>query len=667
TVDLGPGPSGQPRIDVVFATSTGTLGAAPGTPAANPKVPAISTTTSTPLAFVYRPAGSSTIAAAQIVSKRTVLPPLPALAGSVGLSGFTMNQSRLLGRINSGVGPIEEIALGTGLSFSGGVLNASGTGGGTAAVPYWFNVKDYGALCTGAGDDSAAIQSAINAALAIPGYGVLFPPGDCRITSTIVFGSTAPFATSFLYVKGSGAQASNILWGGANTGTAVRIARNKYAAFTDIGVVNQGTAGTSVGIEEGGNTVANDGTQTLAMTFTNTLTHGFATCIQAGGHNGAASEVVYINHTFENCAIGWNGFDLNTLDHTFIMPSGSSNGVMISAGAAQNFQVLGGSVSNSTITDFRIDQVGTFNINGIRSEGAAKFILGSSRANVHVSSVAVVSLSGSTNAISGTFDRLTIASSELAGTVIVDSKNTSMTNSKIRGVGTTRTSPPIVLTAAGEYTVTGNTFHDPSGTPADFMYEDQVGRFDEFSANNAQPYPYISYVRGPDQNGQSLTAPQMILHRVASIAEGTAARGRNLRQEVQFGSLGSVTVGFQHSVTVTLNGTALTVTSGRLYPSDLGKRAELLNIPSAGTSTVGYIGGYTDSTHGLMQPFSAGFGTQTGIQLVIGEAEPDANYFITLACDKAETIYWTGKASGGFNLNSSNASSTATCDVGIYR
>ena len=51
-------------------------------------------------------------------------------AGAVGSSGLTMSTSRLLGRSTASTGAVEEIILGTNLSFSGTTLNAAGGGGG---------------------------------------------------------------------------------------------------------------------------------------------------------------------------------------------------------------------------------------------------------------------------------------------------------------------------------------------------------------------------------------------------------------------------------------------------------------------------------------------------------------------------------------------------------
>jgi len=49
-----------------------------------------------------------------------------------------MSTARLLGRSTAGTGAIEEITLGTNLSFTGTTLNAAGGGGGGYGVQYAF-------------------------------------------------------------------------------------------------------------------------------------------------------------------------------------------------------------------------------------------------------------------------------------------------------------------------------------------------------------------------------------------------------------------------------------------------------------------------------------------------------------------------------------------------
>ena len=62
-----------------------------------------------------------------------------AASGAVATSGLTMSTNKLLGRNTASTGAIEEITLGTNLSFSGTTLNATGggsPGGSTTQVQY---------------------------------------------------------------------------------------------------------------------------------------------------------------------------------------------------------------------------------------------------------------------------------------------------------------------------------------------------------------------------------------------------------------------------------------------------------------------------------------------------------------------------------------------------
>lgn len=79
---------------------------------------------------------------ANLSSTTTALANIGAAAsGAVTGSGLTMATARLLGRSTAGTGAVEEITLGTGLSFSGTTLNATGGGGsgfGGYAVGNWI-------------------------------------------------------------------------------------------------------------------------------------------------------------------------------------------------------------------------------------------------------------------------------------------------------------------------------------------------------------------------------------------------------------------------------------------------------------------------------------------------------------------------------------------------
>lgn len=69
------------------------------------------------------------------------------LAGAYTAAGLTVNTSKLLGRTTAAAGAAEEIAIGTGLSLTGGVLSA--TGGATALTKLTMNNS-------GTGDASGA-------------------------------------------------------------------------------------------------------------------------------------------------------------------------------------------------------------------------------------------------------------------------------------------------------------------------------------------------------------------------------------------------------------------------------------------------------------------------------------------------------------------------------
>ena len=74
-------------------------------------------------------AGRALLDDADASAQRTTLS--AAGSGAVGSSGLTMSTSRLLGRSTASTGAVEEIILGTNLSFTGTTLNAAGGGGGT--------------------------------------------------------------------------------------------------------------------------------------------------------------------------------------------------------------------------------------------------------------------------------------------------------------------------------------------------------------------------------------------------------------------------------------------------------------------------------------------------------------------------------------------------------
>lgn len=64
---------------------------------------------------------------------------------------------------------------------------------------------------------------------------------------------------------------------------------------------------------------------------------------------------------------------------------------------------------------------------------------------------------------------------------------------------------------------------------------------------------------------------------------------------------------------------------------------------------------------------SATFATAASVAVTFATAEPNSTYFISISGSANETYWVTSKGTGGFTLNSSNASSTATVDWHLIR
>lgn len=123
--------------------------------------------------------------------------------GSISTSGLTMSTARLLGRSTASAGAVEEITLGTGLSFSGTTLNVAASSGGTV------NVVDFGADPTGAVSSSTAFQNAIDS-LGLLGGVVIVPPGKFLLSTSITVGDvSSPFTVSAVTLRGTYGNSGN--------------------------------------------------------------------------------------------------------------------------------------------------------------------------------------------------------------------------------------------------------------------------------------------------------------------------------------------------------------------------------------------------------------------------------------------------------------------------
>jgi hypothetical protein len=124
-----------------------------------------------------------------------------AAAGAVGSSGLTMSTSRLLGRATAATGAIEEITLGTNLSFTGTTLNAAGGGSFANPTANVSNTTVNGSASTAMRSDAAPSIST-SAALQFATLGL-----GTAITGTHVLDIQAvnKVAAAFGDVAGSGA------------------------------------------------------------------------------------------------------------------------------------------------------------------------------------------------------------------------------------------------------------------------------------------------------------------------------------------------------------------------------------------------------------------------------------------------------------------------------
>jgi hypothetical protein len=140
--------------------------------------------------------------------------------------------------------------------------------GGTAVPPaklFYYNVKDYGAVGNGTTNDVAAVQAAINAAVAAGGGIVYFPVGSYLCSSPLNIGGNS---VTLAGVGGLGqysiTPASSLVYSGSGTGAFINGKSRRSLAFNALGLFynNSGFTGPVVDISGPGAT-RNSFTQVL--------------------------------------------------------------------------------------------------------------------------------------------------------------------------------------------------------------------------------------------------------------------------------------------------------------------------------------------------------------------------------------------------------------------
>jgi hypothetical protein len=545
-----------------------------------------------------------------------------------------------------------------------------------------FRLLDYGAVCDGHTNDHDAIQAAANAADAAGGGTIVWPARTCATAQTVVLGGHADHQ-SFIGIRGAGSAVSRLAWTGGPTGTALELSHNKYFSIRGLGVFNGPDRGTTTGILLTGPLTV--GTQTLGGIFEQVAVSGFHVGIQAGQRVGrAASEILYTSLTLASNDIGWQNDDWNTLNHVFQMLQLGQNGIGLNARSG-NFYVDGGSGSNARTAEFRISGAGaTYAIRNFRDEDGRRFLVVS---NLPTSVVTVedclvytaapddiaieMALSGATASLR---DNVIAGKVYLSGT---SNLTLSMVDNHVHGDDAVPY--PFFFNAHGSYSI-GHLQVDLIGnariSPTDFnatllRYDDVIGElvttFDR-GTFTTRIVPTLTLRRDRDVSDPF---NRLQLNRVAMLAAGSGADGRNLRLETAFEGQGTRVVTFVRPVTVNVEAGSQTVTltSGTVNVADVGRPIVIDRAGEAGAAFTGVISAVTGPTEARVMPAaSIGIGiTASGLQARIGENEPDANYLLTLGCNAAEGIGWLDKRATGFTLTSSNPHSTAVCDVVIVR
>jgi hypothetical protein len=172
---------------------------------------------------------------------------------------------------------------------------------------------------------------------------------------------------------------------------------------------------------------------------------------------------------------------------------------------------------------------------------------------------------------------------------------------------------------------------------------------------------------------------------VRMLGYGSGVSGRNLRDRVVFDGRGSKAHTFKRTVSLeTVDARSISFAPGTITAADIGKTLALpgandknCNPPSTPATDAIYarIIAVPDDTRATVATMANATGhcfqqiteARAVPNAVIGEDEPDADYFLLLSCNSAESIYWTTKTPTGFTLVSDNPQSRALCDVLIVR
>ena len=556
-----------------------------------------------------------------------------------------------------------------------------------------ISVEQFGAVCDGRTDDSKALQAALTAAAGPPARLLRLPGRTCTFSRPLVVGGGREYA--MVSVMGVSENATTLLYTGPATGAAVTLSHVAYFRWQNLSVVKANASdfsahGTAVGVLLTG-PFKSGGTMTLAGEFSHVAVSGFKFGMVYGDQD-AASEIVCYQCRFTYNDVGWTANGYNALNFLFLHVdlNGNRRGMEIGGDGTFGTQVtdgpriIGGATAGNTEADFVIGNTfGTTTIESVRAEPIARFVKASSagrlvlRGNTATPQTkpgdgVLVEIPHFESALleQNTFQGLVSVGHHHGGS---DSVELTMRQNV---VASAPSGLPLVLPQSSRglrLTLEHNRAYLKSG---ERPFPDFHGTF----TTALMPTSITASSAGSPVPGGGLW-----LTAVRMLGYGSGVSGRNLRDRVVFDGRSTRTHTFKRMVSVTtIDARSISFAPGTITAADIGKTLTLpgandkhCNPPSTPATDAIYarIISVGDDTHATVATMATATGhclqeiteARTIPNAVIGEDEPDANYFLLLSCNSAEHIYWTTKTATGFTLASSLPSSQAVCDVLLVR
>lgn len=535
--------------------------------------------------------------------------------------------------------------------------------------PEWWTTN----TTPGTTNMTTAVQAAADAADSRAAGSVLIST-TYKITSTIVINtSTNIKGINLIGITPAGGGQSEFLWAGATNLPMIKTMRMKFGEISNIAFINSVARGTTIGLLLSG--VGNGGENSANITIQNNIFQSFHVGLQAGDSTNAAAELDIVK----------NAFDLNDIGY---QSSGGGNTLVIHLD--QNFTdfntqyglVIGGGSGDTQVNG------GTHTGNGTAD---IAFSLGWNR---------VLKIDGTRF--------------ELAGETAITNIGTGAGTVRIENCDFTGTPPATpVITGLGTFAINSNHFGAGSDTgwiPYDAsqnslgsvsMENNVVFGTTLFyidpgnSQSNGMPYHSLGNIqfrsgagfsRFPDEDGVVIWPNAIPLRKIQHgyVNAGSGARQvvqgiyglggasnttpKNFRDNAAFATAATVAVTFKRTVAdgaMTINTAVLTSATATFRVNDVGKTVTVANAGISGGTLTTFITGFTNSTTVTLADTAVA--SVSGKSTVIGEDEPDALYDVFFDGGINENFWATSKATAGFTLNSSNASSTSTVQWVLIR